>query len=397
MSGASRDYVERRVAGQTPLWRGDGPLLQHLDLELTERCNNDCLHCCIALDESDQSASARELRAHEIEAILDHAASLGALSVRFTGGEPLLRHDFERLYRHARGLGLKVRLFTNARLVSEEIADLLQRVPPLEVVEVTVYGMHARSSAAVTRPRGAFAEARRGIARLLERGVPLVVKGVVLPPTLEELDELDAWAADDIGMHKPPSQVVTLELRGRRDSEPRNRRIAGLRLTPHEVVQVLSRRRETYVQRVAEFCGRFGGPPGEALFECGAGHGSCIDAYGRAQMCLPLRHPDTVVDLRAGGGEVEPERLTEALTTVFPRVRATRATNPDYLRRCARCFLKGLCEQCPARSWSEHGTLDTPVEYLCEVTHEQARDLGLLASGEHTWEIDDWKERVERL
>jgi hypothetical protein len=39
-----------------------------------------------------------------------------------------------------------------------------------------------------------------------------------------------------------------------------------------------------------------------------------------------------------------------------------RATNPEYLRRCALCFLHGLCEQCPAKSWAEHSTLDTPVE-----------------------------------
>jgi sulfatase maturation enzyme AslB (radical SAM superfamily) len=60
-----------------------------------------------------------------------------------------------------------------------------------------------------------------------------------------------------------------------------------------------------------------------------------------------------------------------------------RARNPEYLRRCARCFLKGFCEQCPAKSWSEHGNLDTPVEYLCEVAHAQARYMGWLADNAH--------------
>ena len=74
-----------------------------------------------------------------------------------------------------------------------------------------------------------------------------------------------------------------------------------------------------------------------------------------------------------------------------------RATNPDYLERCARCFLKGLCEQCPAKSWTEHGTLDTPVEYLCQVAHAQARYLGLLAEGEQAWEVADWRQRIDTL
>jgi hypothetical protein len=103
-----------------------------------------------------------------------------------------------------------------------------------------------------------------------------------------------------------------------------------------------------------------------------------------------LRHPDTVYDLSNGS-------LREALTVFFPEVREKRAINPDYLARCARCFLKGLCEQCPAKSWMEHGTLDTPVEYLCRIAHAQARFLGLLNEGENAWEVTDWRERLVRF
>jgi len=103
-----------------------------------------------------------------------------------------------------------------------------------------------------------------------------------------------------------------------------------------------------------------------------------------------LRHPDTVCDLRASP-------LHYALTEFFPRLRETRATNPEYLRRCARCFLKGLCEQCPGKSWMEHGTLDTPVEYLCAVAHAQARFLGLLKDGENSRDVVNGKERVARF
>ena len=130
-------------------------------------------------------------------------------------------------------------------------------------------------------------------------------------------------------------------------------------------------------------------------------HSPCLDSYGVLRPCLPLAHPEAVVDLRAGDdgapGRLRPDRLREAISVEFAALRRRRAVDPDYLRRCARCFLKGLCEQCPAKSWSEHGTLDTPVDYLCDVAHEQARDLGLLETGEHAWEITDWESRRERL
>jgi hypothetical protein len=86
--------------------------------------------------------------------------------------------------------------------------------------------------------------------------------------------------------------------------------------------------------------------------------------------------------------------LAEALDH-FATLREMRATNPDYLRRCAKCFLKGFCDQCPGKSWVEHETYDTPVEYLCEVAHAQARWLGWLSDGEMGWEVANWRTRVE--
>jgi len=115
-----------------------------------------------------------------------------------------------------------------------------------------------------------------------------------------------------------------------------------------------------------------------------------VDSYGYARMCLPLCDPETVYDLNEGS-------LLDALTTFFPAIRERTATNPDYLRRCAVCFLKGFCEQCPAKSWTEHGTLDTPVEYECRVAHAQARYLGLIGETEQGWTVTDWRERVARF
>ena len=45
----------------------------------------------------------------------------------------------------------------------------------------------------------------------------------------------------------------------------------------------------------------------------------------------------------------------------------------------------------------EHGTLDTPVEYLCAVAHAQARFLGLLNDNENSWDVENGKERVGRF
>ena len=389
--GNRHPYVVRIKAAQHQLWVNRSPLSGLLDLELTERCNNDCIHCCINLPGDDVQARSRELSTSMIIAILKEAAELGALSVRFTGGEPLLRDDFTDLYLGARRLGFKVMLFTNARLVTPDLARLFARIPPLNVIEVTVYGMGWESYEAVSRVPGSYEEFRRGVGLLLSEEVPFVVKGAVLPANRKEMEEFEVWARSIPAMDRPPQYPMFFDLRGRRDSPFKNRLIRSLRISPEDGVILLRRRGRAYLQEMGQFCGKFMGPPGDRLFSCSAGHPPSLDAYGMLQPCLLLRHPAMVYDLKQGS-------LKDAINNFFPRLQAeTRATNPDYLDRCARCFLKGLCEQCPAKSWAEHGTLDTPVEYFCQVAHAQALDLGLLLPGERSWQVADWQERITKV
>jgi hypothetical protein len=85
-------YVDHRTRSHL------SPALPHLDVELTERCNNACLHCYINRPAADAAAQGRELTTAQWQDLFRQAADLGALSLRFTGGEPLLRPDFAELY-----------------------------------------------------------------------------------------------------------------------------------------------------------------------------------------------------------------------------------------------------------------------------------------------------------
>ena len=102
----NESYAATKTMNEAAPWRDKKPLLGQLDIELTERCNNDCLHCCINLPANDRAARALEMPTGKVKRILDEAAALGCMQVRFTGGEPLLRPDFEELYLFARRLGM---------------------------------------------------------------------------------------------------------------------------------------------------------------------------------------------------------------------------------------------------------------------------------------------------
>lgn len=361
--------------------------LHSLDIELTERCNNNCIHCCINLPVNDKKAKQHEMSLEQIQGILREAADLGCLRVRFTGGEPLLRPDFETIYQYARRLGLRVLLFTNARLITPRLAQLFAQIPPLEKIEVTVYGMHPESYDANTQQPGAYKSFWRGVQYLLDYKIPFVVKSVNLPANRNELAEFENLVKTIPWVDKKPMLTSFYDLRHRRDDPQKNQLIKSLRPSAEEGVKFLysynegdKRFKDNYWQNMTRL-------PGDKLFGCNAGVGQlCIDAYGQIQACMGLRSPDLVLPRGTS--------LKDALV-YFKTLKEIKTTNPEYLERCGRCFLRNLCEQCPGKAWSETGTLDMPVQYLCDVTHATARRLGWLGENELAWQVEDWKNRIQ--
>ncbi|MCK4888687.1 MAG: radical SAM protein, partial [Candidatus Aminicenantes bacterium] len=165
----------------------------HLDIELTERCDNNCVHCSINIPENSPEQK-RELNTSEWKRIIKEAADLGVLKIRFTGGEPLLRKDFSELYLFTRKLGIKVIIFTNARKITTELAKMLSEIPPLEKIEVSVYGMSRESYEKISRVPGSYEEFHSGIDLLLKFNIPFVVKGILLSDNISEKEEFESWA-----------------------------------------------------------------------------------------------------------------------------------------------------------------------------------------------------------
>ena len=387
MTYSSATGYARTVTRSTDLGVKPGRL-PYLTIELTERCNNSCQHCFINRPAADGAAQAAEMDTDFVKKILLQAAELGCLAVRFTGGEPLLRADFIELYRFARRSGFKVTLFTNARLITPELAALLAALPPGKPVEITVYGMSAQSYEAVTGVPGSFAQFRRGIRLLHENRIPFVLKMAVLPANRNDVPAYERWLKEISHGEMQPVYILNLHQRARPDNPAKNLRIRRLRLSSDEAVNILSQA-AGYEKEFLEFCSKFSGPQGGQLFTCGFGQSLYVDAYGCVQGCSSMRHPEMVYHLTQG-------TLEEALTRFFPQFYTLRAQNPDYLKRCAKCVLRGFCEQCPAQSWLEYGALDTPVEFLCRIAHAHARKLNLLTADEWAWEITDWQERLKR-
>jgi radical SAM protein with 4Fe4S-binding SPASM domain len=353
---------------QFPLWdklkAKRAPL--SFDLEITARCNMNCAHCYINLPAGDQEARKCELTLPEISAITRQAVAMGAMWCLITGGEPLLREDFFKIYMELKRLGLLVSVFTNATMINEQHIALFKKYPPRDI-EITVYGATRETYERVTRRPGSFAAFTNGLNGLLENGVKVRLKAMAIQSNFQELPEIAAFCrarTKDYFRFDPQ-----LHLRFDRD-ERRNGEIRAERLAPEEIVALeladekrIGALRDKCDDLINEDFTHYGC---DHLFHCGAGNGSFSVGYdGRFRLCSSLWAEGTTYDLRQG-------TLAEAWRDFVPHVRDLRSRRREFLETCRKCALVNLCLWCPAHAHLETGEMDGATPHFCAVAKARA-------------------------
>ena len=98
--------------------------LDSVHWSITGKCNFHCRHCLVSAPD----AHLPQLPLHDILHIVDEIANAGVKRVDITGGEPLLRQDFEAIVEALSKAKLVIGvLFTNASLLDSDVLDMLER------------------------------------------------------------------------------------------------------------------------------------------------------------------------------------------------------------------------------------------------------------------------------
>ena len=168
-------------------------------IEITQRCNNQCVHCYNNLSVGDSKARAAELTSYEYSQILDEIADAGCLWLLFTGGEIFIRRDFFEIYTYARKKGMLITLFTNGTLITPEIAERIAQEPPF-AIEITIYGHTRETYEAVTRTSGSYNRCINGINLLRDHGLPLKLKTMALTTNKHEVRAMKQFVEEGLGL-----------------------------------------------------------------------------------------------------------------------------------------------------------------------------------------------------
>lgn len=330
------------------------------EFELTARCNFSCKMCYIGRNTNDEKKKAREYTTSDWLKLAEDARNSGMLNLTLTGGEVLMRNDFMEIYVQIAKMGFVTTLFTNASMVTAEVARKLGQMPP-SLIEITLYGASPDTYGKVCGNPEGYSKTVRGIELLLAEGLRLNLKTTIIPDNIEDYDMLFEFAdKHGIGLkHIKYISPLRDECGGMKP---------GTRLSPEEQVKINTYASNRYARRLKDIVSTLDidtpaifdkhkeifRDHNSNAFKCASGRCSFWMTWdGRMTPCGLIDRP-----------AFRPFEI--GFTEAWNKLRESCTSVPSC-KECNECSIKDYCFTCPARLKNETGYFDRPAAYLCEM------------------------------
>ena len=307
-----------------------------LHLDLTDGCNERCVHCYLPKGGVHFLDSGIALK------VLQEFREAQGLTVFVSGGECMLHRDFAAILRRARELELNIVVMSNLTLCDGKMVALLKEVEP-QFVNVSLYAVTESIHDGITQVPGSCRKTKGAIDALLAAGVPVRIATPFMKENKGCVEELKAFARER-HVHLIPDG----EIFGPIDHSCSNRDHA---LSLQELETLVSENKEVFAKGCAEpdRCG-----PDAKVCDLGDGRLN-LDAEGRYYPCDGF-HGAIIGDARKNS-------LWEVWTgEALNKLRALK--NRDF-GECASCADRAWCKVCPMRNFNETGDMFRHAPWRC--------------------------------
>jgi radical SAM protein with 4Fe4S-binding SPASM domain len=333
MNGLLEQMTEKALKLNVPL---------SVQLDLTYRCNERCVHCYLDHDDHGEMTTA------EIKHLLKEMAEAGVFILTLSGGEIFLRKDFFELLEYARRtLMFCVKLKTNAMLIREREAARIRDLG-VESVQISIYSHRPEVHDAITLVPGSLKRSLDAVRFLKSQGLRVVIANVLMTQNMQDYPAVRALAAE-LGVDCTLDPTITPMMDG-------DRSVLSLGVDQTALRQVF--RDASLVGDVEEFCAISTNPDEDALenLPCSAGHTSCyVSPYGDVFPCVQFPLPT---------GNVRKQRFIDIWrhSDAMNDVRSIRVKD---LTTCTSCSHVASCSRCPGLAFLE-GNMRGPSSQDCE-------------------------------
>ena len=179
---------------------GFGREVTGVRVSLTDRCNFDCVYCHnegLGDTRGPMAPADGEMSTDDVVRFLEVAAEFDVDSVKFTGGEPMLREDLEEIVRRTPD-GMETSLTTNGTFLPGRAAELADA--GLERVNVSQDALSPEAFKQVTKST-AYDDVMAGVDAALKAGLdPVKLNMVVFERTAGYVPEMVDHVAANEGL-----------------------------------------------------------------------------------------------------------------------------------------------------------------------------------------------------
>lgn len=344
--------------------------------ELTPRCNLRCKMCYVRLTPEQMAPLGQELTAAQWLALAQEARAAGMVFLLITGGEPMLRPDFEEIYEALATMGFSIAINTNGTLLTPRLRELFHRLPPAQM-NVTLYGTCPEDYEALCGDGSAFHRVEETLHWLQSEQMLVHLNCTVTPDNVHHFHRMEDYA-----------KSLGLDLRLTAYCLPPSRREGcdacnGFRRLPAEkaaellVKDILIREGLPGIQARAK---NLSTPP---QADCDLGVGDTISCMaGRSQFWVSWNGVMSPCGMFTQPGTWPVEQGFGAAWEQLKEQTAAIRLCPE----CKACAERETCMNCAAVTFTETGSFSGKPEYMCRLNRSYRETLTALAqaaTGEH--------------
>jgi len=169
-------------------------------VSLTDRCNFDCVYCHnegLGDTRGPMDPQDNEMETDDVVRFLEVVEEFDVDSVKFTGGEPMLRQDLEEIIRRTPD-SMEVSMTTNGTFLPGRAENL--REAGLQRVNVSQDALDPDEFAEITKS-GAYDQVMKGVRAAVDAGLdPVKLNMVVFEHTAGYVEEMVEHVADSEGL-----------------------------------------------------------------------------------------------------------------------------------------------------------------------------------------------------
>lgn len=327
------------------------PQLTSLEIIITSKCNERCIHCYIPNQEKDV---ATILDKEKIKDVVRQFREMNGTKINFSGGEPLLHPDILEMLEYCTQQNLKVSLNSNMLMLTEEMVKKLKSLH-LFYIQVSLYSMNPEVHDTITSRRGSFDRTCRSIELLVKNDINVILSCPVMKENCDSVSAIQAYA-EKLGIDCYFDPIMMAQSNGNSN----NLRNCLTAEETKRVIKQMIKGNPVFMDAIRQ------APSHKELMNLKFAHrwsscqimssSLCLDADGTLYPCPGWNSMKL--------GNIKQTSLWQVWTS-SQQAKMLRAINQYEFPKCKTCTLHNFCEMCVVYNVNETGSISDVCSRFC--------------------------------